>query len=83
MVEMKAYLPVAESFGLTESLRAATSGRAFPQCSFHHWGVLNAGDPMVAGTKANELAVKIRVRKGLDAKGQKEVRPLGDWLDKL
>jgi len=83
IVVMKCYVPVAESFGLTAALRAATAGKAFPQCSFHHWAVMNAGDPTVVGSKANELAVKIRVRKGLDAKGQKEVRPLSDWLDKL
>lgn len=83
IVVMKCHVPVAESFGLTAALRAATGGKAFPQCSFDHWGVMSAGNPCVVGTKANELAVKIRVRKGLDTKGQKEVRPLSDWLDKL
>lgn len=30
LVQMKAYLPVGESFGFTQTLRANTSGRAFP-----------------------------------------------------
>ncbi len=34
---LKAYLPVVESFGFTSTLRAATSGQAFPQCVFDHW----------------------------------------------
>ena len=37
LVNMKAYLPVGESFGFTQKLREATSGRAFPQCVFDHW----------------------------------------------
>lgn len=31
MYNVKAYLPVVESFGFTGTLRAATSGQAFPQ----------------------------------------------------
>ncbi len=31
MYTVKAYLPVIESFGFTATLRAATSGQAFPQ----------------------------------------------------
>lgn len=34
---LKAYLPVVESFGFTSTLRAATSGQAFPQSVFDHW----------------------------------------------
>jgi len=30
LVIVKAYLPVAESFGFTQHLRSMTSGRAFP-----------------------------------------------------
>ena len=37
---LKAYLPVVESFGFTSTLRAATSGQAFPQCVFDHWEVM-------------------------------------------
>jgi elongation factor 2 len=48
---MKSYLPVGESFGFTQALRAATSGRAFPQCVFDHWELLN-GSPLDAGTKS-------------------------------
>ena len=34
---VKAYLSVAESFGFTQALRAATSGTAFSQHVFDHW----------------------------------------------
>lgn len=34
---VKAYLPVAESFGFTGMLRGNTQGKAFPQCVFDHW----------------------------------------------
>lgn len=37
---LKAYLPVVESFGFTSTLRAATSGQAFPQSVFDHWEVM-------------------------------------------
>ena len=38
---LKAYLPVIESFGFTSTLRAATSGQAFPQAVFDHWEVMS------------------------------------------
>merc|ERR1719443_161820 len=50
---IKAYLPVLESFGFTSALRAATSGQAFPQCVFDHWEMLSA-DPMKEGSQTNE-----------------------------
>merc|ERR1719389_1158294 len=78
LVMLKAFLPVAESFGFTQALRAATSGRAFPQCVFDHWEELG-GDPMDPKTKAGETCTGIRKRKGL-----KEVIPdLSNYLDKL
>merc|ERR1719373_426711 len=63
LVNMKAFLPVAESFGFTQALRAATSGRAFPQCVFSHWEQLN-GDPFEEGSKGHQLVESIRASKG-------------------
>lgn len=48
MYNIKAYLPVIESFGFTSVLRAATSGQAFPQCVFDHWEMMSQ-DPMQVG----------------------------------
>ena len=78
LVNIKAFLPVAESFGFTQALRAATSGRAFPQCVFDHWELLN-GDPFEEGSKAAELVAKIRARKGL----RFGVPNLENFIDKL
>lgn len=35
--EIKAFLPVSESFGFTGFLRGLTQGKAFPQNCFDHW----------------------------------------------
>jgi len=75
---IKAYLPVAESFGFTSYLRQQTSGKAFPNCVFDHWEALD-GDALKADSKLNKLIGAIRVRKGL-----KEAIPdLSNFLDKL
>ena len=50
MTAIRAHLPVNESFGFTGALRAATGGKAFPQCSFDHWAVMT-GDPVRARTR--------------------------------
>jgi len=78
LVQMKAYLPVGESFGFTQQLRAATSGRAFPQCVFDHWEQMT-GDPLEAGCKANDIVEGIRKRKGL----KPGVPTLDHFIDKL
>jgi len=78
LVLIKSHLPVAESFGFTQLLRSQTSGRAFPQCMFSHWQVINT-DPLEAGSKANILVEQIRKRKGLS----KEIPSLDLFLDKL
>jgi len=79
LMQMRAHLPVAESFGFTGALRQATSGQAFPQCSFSHWESMQGGDPLSAGSKLNELCLAIRKRKGK----KEELPPLGEYLDKL
>ena len=75
---IKAYLPVAQSFGFTTHLRTETSGRAFPQCVFHHWDILK-DNPLTVGTEAYEVVMNIRKRKGL-----KDAMPCADdYTDKL
>jgi elongation factor 2 len=77
LCNVKAYLPVAESFGFTADLRSNTGGQAFPQCVFDHWKVL-AESPFEK-TKAAELVLATRKRKGL----AEEIPPLDRFLDKL
>jgi len=75
---VKAFLPVNESFGFTADLRSHTSGQAFPQCVFDHWQVLQ-GDPFDKTTKAGQVIEVTRKRKGLVA----EIPPLDRFFDKL
>lgn len=62
-ITLKGYLPVAESFGFNQDLRANTGGQAFPQCVFDHWEMF-ADDPLQVGSKAEKLCLDIRKRKG-------------------
>jgi len=78
MMNLKAYLPVAESFGFTQYLRSQTGGKAFPQCVFDHWDILTS-DPLDEGTLTNGLVLAVRKRKGLS----EELPPLDRFLDKL
>jgi elongation factor 2 len=75
--QVKAYLPVAESFGFVAALRQQTSGQAFPQCVFDHWDNM-PGDAMVEG-KVQDLVLGTRKRKNLKV----EMPKLVDYLDKL
>jgi elongation factor 2 len=82
IVNIRAHLPVVESFGFVGDLRAATAGRAFPQCVFDHWSVM-VGNPLVP-TNANDAKVceilkDIRKRKGLPD----SMPPLDHYIDKL
>jgi elongation factor 2 len=75
---VKAYLPVSESFGFTADLRAATGGQAFPQCVFDHWQQF-PGDPLEPKTLANTTVLNIRTRKGMKS----DIPALDSFLDKL
>jgi len=77
LVQVKAYLPVAESFGFVSALRQQTSGQAFPQCVFDHWENI-PGDAMQEG-KLQDLVLACRKRKNLKV----EMPKLVDYLDKL
>lgn len=78
MVNLKAYIPVNESFGFTELLRGETGGQAFPQMVFDHWQVL-PGNPLDAKSKAGMMVKATRKRKGLN----EMVPALENFLDKL
>jgi len=75
---VKAYLPVAESFGFTSDLRASTGGQAFPQCVFDHWALFPS-DPLEKGSQANTIVTGIRTRKGL----KPDIPGLDNFLDKM
>ena len=77
LLEVKAYLPVSESFGFTAHLRSLTSGQAFPQCAFDHWDLIQ-NDPFDVKSKSYEITMAIRKRKGL----KQELPILADYIDK-
>jgi elongation factor 2 len=77
MYNVKAYLPVAESFGFTSFLRQNTAGQAFPQMVFHHWETVNA-DPF-SDDKMMAIILDIRKRKGL----KETIPPISEFEDKL
>ncbi|KAI8811650.1 eukaryotic translation elongation factor 2 [Cladochytrium replicatum] len=78
LYQVKAYLPVMESFGFTGALREATGGQAFPQCVFDHWQLMQ-GTPLEKGSKLEELVKGVRKRKGLP----EEIPPFDRYYDKL
>jgi elongation factor 2 len=78
LYNVKAYLPVMESFGFTADLRSNTGGQAFPQCVFDHWQII-PGDPLQANTKPAVICATTRKRKGLGI----EIPGLDKFLDKL
>lgn len=75
---VKAYLPVAESFGFTAFLRERTSGQAFPNCVFDHWETIDGEYTRAEGQLA-KIVTGVRTRKGLKA----NVPDVNDFMDKL
>jgi elongation factor 2 len=75
---VKAYLPVGESFGFTADLRQQTGGQAFPQCVFDHWEMVT-GDPFTDPKTMGQIVLETRKRKGL----KEGVPGLDNFLDKL
>uniref|UniRef100_A0A7S4BS45 Tr-type G domain-containing protein n=2 Tax=Chrysotila carterae TaxID=13221 RepID=A0A7S4BS45_CHRCT len=74
--QIKAYVPVIDSFGFETDLRSHTQGQAFCLCVFDHWAIV-PGDPLDKNIAlrplepqptphlAREFMVKTRRRKGL------------------
>ncbi len=60
LTTITAYIPVAETFGLSKELRSATSGRAFWQSIFDHW-------EQVPEKLAAKVVEEVRKRKGLSS----------------
>lgn len=77
LVQVRAHLPVAESFGFVSALRQQTSGQAFPQCVFSHWDTM-PGNAMQEG-KMQELVLAVRKRNNIKV----AMPSLADYLDKL
>lgn len=78
LVDIKCYLPVAESFGFDSYLREKTSGKAFPQCVFSHYALIDA-DPLKPDSMSNKVVLAIRKRKGL----KEGIPVLSDYEDKM
>ena len=79
VANMRAFLPVAESFGFSQALAEATSGAAFSQLMFDHWALLDGGDFSDPETRLGKVVHAIRARKGLEP----QMPPLDRYLDKL
>jgi len=78
LYQIKAYLPVAESFGFTADLRSNTAGQAFPQLIFDHWDKV-PGNPLEEGNKSSIFVAATRTRKGLPP----AIPGLDRYVDKL
>ncbi|PSK36160.1 elongation factor 2 [Elsinoe australis] len=79
LFNIKAYLPVNESFGFNADLRSNTGGQAFPQMVFDHWQILPGGSPLDKTTMTGKIVEDMRKRKGI----KPEVPGYENYYDKL
>ncbi|KAF1827427.1 P-loop containing nucleoside triphosphate hydrolase protein [Dissoconium aciculare CBS 342.82] len=79
LFNIKAYLPVNESFGFNADLRQATGGQAFPQSVFDHWQILTGGSVLDKTTLSGKIVEDMRKRKGL----KPDVPGYENYYDKL
>jgi translation elongation factor EF-G len=59
IVNIQGMIPVSESLGLSQEMRAATSGTAFWQMTFDHYAA-------VPDSMLPDIVRKIRIRKGMN-----------------
>ncbi|PVF98759.1 P-loop containing nucleoside triphosphate hydrolase protein [Serendipita vermifera] len=78
MFRIKAYLPMAESFGFTANLVTQTDHKATCHYAFDHWELL-PGSALDRGSRVEEIVKSIRIRKGL----KPEIPPLDTYRDKF
>ncbi|EPQ67022.1 Elongation factor [Blumeria graminis f. sp. tritici 96224] len=78
LFNVKAYLPVLESFGFNGVLRANTAGQAFPQSVFDHWESM-PGSTLDTEGKLSAVIADVRKRKGLKV----QLPAYEDYYDKL
>lgn len=78
LTQIKAFLPVLESFGFASLLRQNTAGQAFPQLIFSHWQEVQ-GDAMDPKSQVHSIIMSVRERKGLKL----QLPDFNDYYDKL
>merc|ERR1739849_1556 len=63
ITQIRAYLPVSESFGFTGYLSSHTAGQAFPSCSFHHYATMESNPLAEVENQVKKIVTDTRVRK--------------------
>jgi len=75
------WLPIVETLGdepFSKVLQTKTSGKALATYAFNHWQLIQT-NPLEKGTKAEQIMLDIRDRKGLKV----EHPDISDYIDRL